>query len=192
MAQAKSLSEIELRRVLGDITQHKHAARNRVMVLLTFYAGLRVGEVASLKWADVFEVDGKIKDQLRLKPEQTKGSEARVVMLSEKIQRELIEYAKTVSEKLKQPNNKPFIYSQQNRNGFNSNTLSQTFKVIFNRANIDGATSHSGRRTFITRLANKGIGVRVLMALAGHKNLATTQLYIDVNDEMLKLAVNLM
>lgn len=42
-------------------TQHKHAARNRVMVLLTFYAGMRVGEVASLKWADAFEADGKIK-----------------------------------------------------------------------------------------------------------------------------------
>lgn len=64
--------------------------------------------------------------------------------------------------------------------------------MIFNRASIDGATSHSGKRTFITLLANKGIAVSVLMALAVHKNLATMQLYIDVNDEMLKLAVNLM
>lgn len=190
MGQAKTLSESELRRVLGEITQHRHSERNRVMVLLTFYSGMRVGEVAKLKWSDVIGIEGKIKDQIRLTPEQTKGSDSRVVMLGEKIQKELSDYEKSVPDKLKQLN-KPLIYSQQNRNGFNSNSLSQTFKEIFKRSGIDNATSHSGRRTFITRLAKKGIGVRVLMALSGHKNLSTTQLYIDVNDDMLKDAVNM-
>ena len=54
-----------------------------------------------------------------------------------------------------------------------------------NRCNV-------GRRTFITRLANKGIGVRVLAALAGHSSIAVTQLYIDVNDEQLANAVELL
>ncbi len=49
-----------------------------------------------------------------------------------------------------------------------------------------------GRRTFITRLADKGIGVRVLVALAGHSSIAVTQLYIDVNDQQLANAVELL
>jgi integrase/recombinase XerD len=56
---------------------------------------------------------------------------------------------------------------------------------------IDGASSHSGRRSFITNLASKGVGVRVLMSHAGHRNISTTQAYIDVNDEMQRAAVDL-
>ncbi|MCY1558424.1 Phage integrase family protein [compost metagenome] len=56
-------------------------------------------------------------------------------------------------------------------------------------ARIDGATSHSGRRWFITRLAHSGISPKVIMTLAGHRSLATTQRYIDVNDEMMAKAV---
>ena len=64
--------------------------------------------------------------------------------------------------------------------------------VFYQRAGIDGASSHSGRRTFITTLADKGVGVRVLMALAGHRNMSTTQRYIDLNEAMMKVAVNLL
>jgi integrase/recombinase XerD len=56
---------------------------------------------------------------------------------------------------------------------------------------VSGASSHSGRRTFIKTLANKGIGVRVLASLAGHRSIAVTQAYIDVNDEMKRAAVEL-
>jgi len=64
-------------------------------------------------------------------------------------------------------------------------------KQHFKRVGIEGASSHSGRRTFITNLANKGIGVRVLMSLAGHRSITTTQAYIDVNDDMKRRAVEL-
>ena len=83
----------------------------------------------------------------------------------------------------------PLIYSQRNRNGFEANNLGQEFKRIFHTANLEGATSHSGRRTFITNLANKGVGVRVLQALAGHRSMATTQMYIDVNEELMREAI---
>jgi integrase/recombinase XerD len=56
---------------------------------------------------------------------------------------------------------------------------------------MTGATSHSGRRTFITRLSDRGVGVRVLMALAGHKSIATTQRYIELNPTVMKAAVEL-
>lgn len=66
-----------------------------------------------------------------------------------------------------------------------------TFFWQYRRANLQGASSHSGRRTFITTLAAKGVGVRVLAALAGHANITTTQRYIDVNDDMKRQAVAL-
>ena len=65
------------------------------------------------------------------------------------------------------------------------------FREIYKEAGIRGASSHSGRRTFITNLAAKGISVRVLAALAGHASISTTQRYIDVNDHQLRAAVEL-
>ena len=72
---------------------------------------------------------------------------------------------------------------------FLANTLTQLIGQIYRKAGIDGATSHSGRRWFITKLAHSGVSAKVIMTLAGHKNLSTTQRYIDVNDEMMRAAV---
>lgn len=85
---------------------------------------------------------------------------------------------------------KPLFYTQK-RAGFTANTLCQYLHWLYKQVGIDGASSHSGRRTFITNLANKGIGVRVLISLAGHCNISTTQVYIDVNDEVQPVAVDL-
>ena len=51
---------------------------------------------------------------------------------------------------------------------------------------------HSGRKTFLTSLAAKGVSVFVLASLAGHRNISTTQRYITVNDAMLARAVELL
>jgi integrase/recombinase XerD len=104
------------------------------------------------------------------------------------LRRELATYVATLGNRA---DDAPLFYSQQRRSGMSANTVAQLFLEIYAAAGITGASSHSGRRTFITTLANKGVGVRVLMALAGHRHMSTTQRYIDLNDEMLKVAVNL-
>ena len=73
MAQAKTLSTADIEQLLNYITTRKYAARNRAMVLLTHWAGLRIGEVAVLRWSDVTTTDGEIKDEIRLLPDMTKG-----------------------------------------------------------------------------------------------------------------------
>ncbi len=60
---------------------------------------------------------------------------------------------------------------------------------IYKKACISGATPHSGRRAGLTNLAERGVGVRVLIALAGHSNMATTQRYIDLRPAIFKAAV---
>lgn len=187
MGQAKTLTGSELKRVLGFISLGKHAARNRAMLLITHWAGLRVGEVAALRIGDVVAADGTIKSEIRLLPEQTKGHQGRTVFLGERLRKELATYVATLKRPLPE---KPLFYTQK-RLGFTANTLCQHFHVLYKQVGIDGASSHSGRRSFITNLANKGVGVRVLMALAGHRNISTTQAYIDVNDEMQRAAVEL-
>ena len=187
--QAKTLTQAEIRRVLDYIATRKHSLRNRAMLMTTYLSGMRVAELASLRYKDVVDADGNIRNEIRLSAEQTKGNEARVVFVSEKLSKELERYISIYKPK---NFNLKFFYSQKAKSdGFTANTLTQFFHYLYKQSGIDGASSHSGRRTFITNLANKGISVRVLASLAGHKNISTTQCYIDVNDEMKRKAIEL-
>jgi len=84
------------------------------------------------------------------------------------------------------------LFSTQKRGAFSANTMCQLFLEIYAASGINGASSHSGRRTFLTRLANKGVPVRQLAALAGHADISTTQKYLDVNSDQLANAVELL
>lgn len=83
--QAKTLSNLELRRVLDYVATRRYAERNRAILLMSFYSGMRVGEIAALKVADAVDEAGKVRDEFRLKAAQTKGKEGRTVMVSEKL-----------------------------------------------------------------------------------------------------------
>jgi len=189
--QAKTLTAEELRRVLDYTATRKHSARNRALLMTTHLSGMRVGEVASLRNNDVLDVDGNIRTEIRLSAEQTKGNEARVVFVNDKLRKELELYTRFMDKNKINPLLKFFYSQKRTSDGFTANTLTQFFHYLYKRAGVDGASSHSGRRTFITNLASKGVGVRVLMSLAGHKNISTTQAYIDVNDDMKRKAVEL-
>jgi integrase/recombinase XerD len=62
---------------------------------------------------------------------------------------------------------------------------------VYKACRLNDASSHSGRRTYITQLANKGVGGRLLAILAGHSHIRTTQSYINVNAEQFASAVGL-
>jgi len=187
MAQAKTLTQAELDQVLRYVSAKKFPERNRAIILMSFWSGLRVGEISALKMGDVVNEDGTIRAEIRLSAEQTKGGQPRTVFLPSKLTVELANYLKT--KYAKNPD-LPFFYTHR-RVGFTANGLCVWFFAMYRGAGIAGASSHSGRRNFITTLANKGISVRVLASLAGHKSIAVTQKYIDANDDMKRNAVEL-
>ena len=187
--QAKTLNQQELRRVLDYTATRKHSIRNRALVLTSFLSGMRVGEIASLRYSDVVSADGNIKNEIHLTAEQTKGNEGRTVFVNDRLRKELESYIATH----KPINvNRKFFYSQKSTSdGFTANTLTQYFHYLYKRVGIDGASSHSGRRSFATNIASRGVGIRVLQKLLGHKNIQTTSVYIYASDDMLRKAVEL-
>jgi len=186
VAQASVLNDAEIRRAFRIIQTTRHASRNRLAFTLSLYAGLRVGEIAALKIGDVATTAGEIRREIKLSANQTKGSQGRTVVLSSRVRSELEAFVK---ERPPDPN-APLIHSQRNGRAFSSVTLSMMFKEIYELAGIR-TSSHSGRRTFATRLNARGVGMRTIQKLMGHKNISTTALYCDVSDEMLRNAVEL-
>lgn len=187
--QAKTLTPTELRRVLDYLATRPHALRNRTMLHVSHLAGCRVGEIAALTYADVINADGSIKSEIHLDASQTKGQHSRTVWISSKLQKELAAYIK--AHPGKDPANKLFYSQQRPESGFSANSLAQHFYYMYQRAGVEGASSHSGRRNFATALSSKGVSIRVLMRAMGHRNLSSTILYVDANDDMLRKAVEL-
>ena len=198
MSQARVLTERELRKVLSYCNTQPHSTRNRAMLLCTHLAGMRVGEVAALRICDVLAADGAILEEVGLAAAQTKGNSARTVLLPKRLRDELASYLqqrfglKDLMAVTYTDITRALFPTQKNpKRGFTANTLCQLMHNIYRRSQMTGASSHSGRRGFITKLADKGVGVRVLMALAGHKSIATTQRYIELNPAVMRSAVEL-
>jgi integrase/recombinase XerD len=129
----------------------RHYKRNRAIILVTHFAMLRVGEVAALRYCDVVDADGEIKAETTLSATKTKGNKARKVWFAEKIRVELAVYV--AAHKPKQLT-QPLFYTQRSV-GFTTNTLTHIVNGIYKNAGISGATSHSGRRTGLTNLAER-------------------------------------
>jgi integrase/recombinase XerD len=159
------------------------------MFLTMLYAMLRVKECAALRYEDVLDAEGKVKSEIYLSAEQTKGRKGGTVFVSEKLRKELQAYVRAVPPK--ELSDKLFYSQKRPSEGWNSNTLCQFFHHLFRECAISGASSHSPRRTGITNLADKGVSVRVLQSIARHANMSTTQCYIDVNDAMKRKAIEL-
>ena len=189
MAQAKTLTKEELTRVLDHIRTRRFAPRNRAMLLLTHLAGLRIGEVAGLRWSDVINLDETVKEEIRLLPDMTKGRHPRTVFVNMRLREELAAYA---AQARCVDRSYPFFASQKSmKSGFGANSLAQTFALLYAGAGVEGASSHSGRRTFLTNLANKGTAIHILKTLAGHRSISTTAAYLYSSPSQLKAAVEL-
>ncbi len=108
------------------------------------------------------------------------------MFVNKRLQREIRRYLETLSAL---PGPSVPLFRTQKNSAFSPNTLCQLFGDLYRKAGIKGATSNSGRRGFITKLSHSGISSKVIMELAGHKHLSTTQRYIFVDDEMKRAAV---
>ncbi|SEN97442.1 integrase/recombinase XerD [Pseudorhodobacter antarcticus] len=189
MKQAKLLTQPEQKRVNALIDAHRYSARNRAIFAISFFAGLRACEIAGLKVGDVFDANGAVRDTVYLAAAQTKGDEANTVLVSKRLEKALLAYAAAYPLHTIKPNAALFFSAK--RGGFSAQTIVNLFARFYALAGIKGASSHSGRRQFLTELADKGVNVRVIQALARHKDISTTQRYIDYNESKLRNAIEL-
>jgi integrase/recombinase XerD len=189
MKQAKVLTQTEIKRLLRVVSTTKHAARNRLIVMLSYLAGLRACEIAALKVGDVINLvddSWEVKTEVVLKSSQTKGNKAQTVVISSGLRKEIADYYEKIAL-LVDPTD--YLLITQKKSGFSSQTIQNLFRELYQAAGISNASSHSGRRTFITTLSEKNVSVRVIQELARHSSLATTQRYIDVSVDKLRSAV---
>ena len=177
--QAKVPTRDELMCVDKCLTGTRHEARNRALFYLQLATGMRVGELARLDVGDVLHRGG-IRREFTLGTADTKYGQPRTIYVEHPKARDaLLTYLRQRDPTLTLNPRAPLFLSE--RGGFfGASALACEFKRLYTRAGVVGASSHSGRRWFMTELARAGIHPRVIQKRAGHASLNTTMRYIDV------------
>ena len=183
--KAPVLSPEQFKRTIKFQKSIKYGLRNRVLLMISFYLGLRAKEMSSLIVADLVDRNGDLKEECSLKKHQTKRSkQRRFYLTNEKLKKVLVEYLETKKDRdgnldLDQP-----LIKSQKGGAFDPNTLQQLFHQMYKCVGIE-ASSHSGRRTMATRQADRGVSIRNLQVILGHSSISSTALYISENPRIL-------
>jgi integrase/recombinase XerD len=163
----------------------RYSERDLAMFLLSMKAGLRAAEIAALTWAMVTDADGRIGDTIALEDKATKGKKGgRDIPLHPDLRGALCTLFDVRGANVRPE--WPVIHSERGR-GLSGASVAVWFHRLYSDLGLEGCSSHSGRRTFVTRAAKKcieaGGSLRDVQQLVGHTHLATTQRYIEGDSE---------
>lgn len=152
------------------------------MILLSVKAGLRAGEIAQLTWAMVTDSNGEIGAFIELPGAVAKYGSGRRLPMHEDIRKALQvlkrQYEATQRTRLEGP----VIRSERGKH-MSPKAVVNWFHALYVELELEGCSSHSGRRTFITNAAKlvhrAGGSLRDVQLLAGHRSIQTTEGYIE-------------
>ena len=186
--QAKILSGDNCGDLLVFASTTRHPVRNRLIVLLSVKAGLRAAEIANLAWEMVLTPTGDIGPAIELHDRAAKKSGGRLIPIHPELADALRDWRDQIEAA------GPIILSE--RGGpMSPVSIVNWFAKAYRAIGLQGCSSHSGRRTFITRAArlvhNAGASLRDVQLLAGHRSIQTTQRYIDGDTDAQRKLVSL-
>lgn len=186
--QAKTLSADHIDDLLFFAERSRHPLRNRLIVLLSVKAGLRAAEIAKLTWAMVLDPSGEVGSTLEVRDEIAKKRSGRSIPIHPELRQALVE-ARRLSN-----GHGPLIPSERG-GAMTPMSIVVWFSRAYDELGFEGCSSHSGRRTFITRAARSvhkaGGSLRDVQLLAGHRSIQTTQRYIDGDSDAQRRLVSL-
>jgi integrase len=186
--QAKTISREQEENLLTFCEYTRHPERNLVMLLLSVKAGLRAGEIAGLTWDMVLASDGEVGTTIELWDRVAKKGSGRQIPLHPALRDALV--------KLRAMSDGPGPVVRSERGGpLTPISVVNWFATAYRAVGVAGCSSHSGRRTFITRAARlvhqAGGSLRDVQLLAGHRSILTTQRYIDGDSDVQRKLVSL-
>jgi integrase len=186
--QAKILAANHIDDLLLYAEITRHPLRDRVIVLLSVKAGLRAAEIANLTWDMIIDGGGTVSHSLELRDSAAKMGHGRLIPLHSMLRDALTALDRNADGK------QPVILSERG-NKMKARSIVIWFSRAYRAIGLDGCSSHSGRRTFITRAARlvhkAGGSLRDVQLLAGHRSIQTTQRYIDGDSDAQRRLVSL-
>jgi integrase/recombinase XerD len=163
---------------MKHVRKKRYPVRDMTMILLSVKAGLRAGEIANLTWPMVLGAQGKVGDVMALHDVAAKKLSGRIIPLNAELRKALVQLHRQQSY----PSEGRVIQSER-KAPMNASSVVKWFKAIYRELCFEGCSSHSGRRSFVTKAARTihlvGGSLKDVQQLAGHRSLETTQAYIE-------------
>jgi integrase/recombinase XerD len=186
--QAKILSPTDVDDLLVFASCTRHPIRNRLIVLLAAKAGLRAAEIANLTWDMVVDGSGQVSGLIELRDAVAKKGSGRLIPVHRDLRETLLAW-RDVSD------GKGAVIRSERGQAMSPTSIVIWFTRAFRNIGLRGCSSHSGRRTFITRAARlvhkAGGSLRDVQLLAGHRSIQTTQRYIDGDSDAQRKLVSM-
>ena len=183
--QAKVLDSQELDLVINYLPSKFH----QVLALTLRNTGARISEVIQLTWRDV-EKESILFPKTIVK----RKLKSREIFISESFYKCLMDWKQDWTLfKGREPLPEDYIfYGRFDGSHITSRAFFLALQKSLERAEIVGATSHSFRRSALTKLHKSGLPLKIIQSLSGHSSLNTLSLYLQVSDEDKKRAISLL
>ena len=183
--QAKVLDSQELDLVINYLPSKFH----QVLALTLRNTGARISEVIQLTWRDV-EKESILFPKTIVK----RKLKSREIFISESFYKCLMDWKQEWTLfKGREPLPEDYIfYGRFDGSHITSRAFFLALQKSLERAEIVGATSHSFRRSALTKLHKSGLPLKIIQSLSGHASLNTLSLYLQVSDEDKKRAISLL
>lgn len=193
--QSKVLTDKQVEVMISYLSGRRNGLRNKAIFLLSVKSGLRSKEISGLRWSMVVGPDGEVGDTINLTNEVSKGKSGRVIplnrILKQSLRDLLVEHRSLPGFDV----HTGYLVRTERQDHTSPQSIVNMFQRWYREIGFVGCSSHSGRRTFITNTSRKiglvGGSLRDVQVMVGHKNLQTTQRYIDYDTECQRRVVDL-
>ncbi len=157
--------------------------RDRCLFGICLYTACRINEACTLRCVDVFDKKRNVRPSLIIRKGNSKGKLAtRCLPIGEDLQALLTEYNPHSSQQFLFP-------GRWMRGHINPMSASRILREAFERIGIEGASTHSLRRTALTTMSNNGIPLRIIQEVSGHRSLEVLEEYLAVRDDQVRGAI---
>lgn len=173
--QAVVLNPSEISRLFVELNKNPKYA---CLFAICFFTGCRISEALHLDTSDIKE---KV---IIFRKSITKGKlKTRSIAINPALRRYLEAY---------QPRKAgPMFPGRHGICEFMSrNTADRILRNACKAVGIEGCSTHSFRRSALTHMHNSGMPLRTIQKISGHSDLGTLQLYLEVSDEQMEVAIN--
>lgn len=178
--KAKIFSQEEIQLLFSQGFQNN---RDRALFGVCLFSGCRVNEACTLRVTDVYDAAGRVRPKLIIRKGNTKGKLAtRTIPVIEDLRLILANY--------QAPAGQEYLFPGRFTGHIDPESASRILRKALRRIGIEGASTHSFRRTALTKMSDAGIPLRIIQEVSGHRDLSQLQNYLEVRDEQVLGAVS--